>query len=130
MLQVVAAPAVVQVGTMMIRSPGAAASILLWIESEALTWVGVFPPIVTVTVSIDCLPFPAVMSSCPHCAVDPPYCACCCIAQLGTLLGTVTSIAVSDQLSMTAALPPIVTEDNVLHVVLPAAGLRHCAPKP
>ncbi len=29
---------------------------------------------VTVTVSIDCLPLAAVMTSSPHCAVEPPYC--------------------------------------------------------
>ena len=57
----------------MIRSPGIAPSMAVWIEPEAATWVGTLPPIVTVTVSIDCLPLPAVMTSSPHCAVDPPY---------------------------------------------------------
>src|SRR5262252_10778418 len=38
--------AVEQVGSMMIRSPGAAASIALWIEPEARTWAaGGLPPI-------------------------------------------------------------------------------------
>src|SRR5437667_11735552 len=39
-----AAPVVVvQVGSIMIRSPGAAWSIALWIEPEARTWVGALP---------------------------------------------------------------------------------------
>src|SRR5450631_2593436 len=45
---------VVQVGSTMIRSPGWAESIAAWIEPEAATWVGAFPPTVTVTVSTDC----------------------------------------------------------------------------
>src|SRR5579864_4920409 len=114
-----------QVGSTMSKSPGAAASIALWTDWFAETWVGVLPPMVTVTVSTDCLPLPAVTSSCPHWALEPPYCACCCIAQLGTPDGTVTRICVSDQLSMVAGLPPMVTEDNVLQVVLPAVGLKH-----
>src|SRR6267143_961364 len=65
------------VGSTMIRSPGAALSIALWIESEARTWVGVLPPMVTVTVSIDCLPLAAVMTSSPQRACEPPNCACC-----------------------------------------------------
>src|SRR5579864_2824841 len=118
------------VGSIMSRSPGAAASILAWMLSELLTWVGALPPMVTVTVSTDCLPLPAVMVNSPHCAVEPLYCVCCCITQLGTPLGTVTAICVSDQLETTAAIPPTVTEDNVLQVVLPTVGLRHRAPKP
>src|SRR5882672_9825417 len=50
----VGAAAVLQVGSMMIRSPGLAASIAAWIEPEAATWVGALPPTVTVTVSTDC----------------------------------------------------------------------------
>src|SRR6267143_3464563 len=50
----VGAAAVAQVGSMMIRTPGLAASIAAWIESEAATWVGALPPTVTVTVSTDC----------------------------------------------------------------------------
>ena len=65
----------------MIRSPGSAASIAAWIVVPSYEHVGVLPPMVTVTVSIDCLPLPAVMTSSPHCAVVtrkwPPYCACC-----------------------------------------------------
>ena len=60
--------AVVQVGSTMIRSPGAAASIALWIVPEAATWVGVLPPMVTVTASTDCFPLPAVITNWPHCA--------------------------------------------------------------
>jgi hypothetical protein len=41
----------------MIKSPGSAASIAAWIESDGATCFGVLPPIVTVTVSIDCLPW-------------------------------------------------------------------------
>ena len=47
----------------MIRSPGLATSIAAWIESVAATWVGALPPMVTVTVSTDCLPLPAVMNA-------------------------------------------------------------------
>src|SRR6267143_2211315 len=50
----VGAAAVAQVGSMMIRTPGLAASIAAWIESDAATWVGALPPTVTVTVSTDC----------------------------------------------------------------------------
>ena len=65
----VGAAAVAQVGSTMIKSPGAAASIALWIEPEAGTWVGGLPPTVTVTVSTDRLPLPAVMTSSPQRAV-------------------------------------------------------------
>src|ERR1700686_694620 len=67
-------PAVVamQVGSTMIKSPGNAASIALWMLPEARTCFGVLPPIVTVTVSIDCLPLAAVMTSCPHCVDVAP----------------------------------------------------------
>src|SRR5437763_1735522 len=59
----VATPAaVVQVGSIMIRSPGDAASIAAWTEAVGATCVGALPPIVTVTVSIDCLPLAAVMT--------------------------------------------------------------------
>ena len=55
-------------------APGKAASIAAWIEPEAATWVvGALPPMVTVTASTDCLPLPAVMTSWPHCAEEPPY---------------------------------------------------------
>ena len=40
------------VGSTMIKSPGFAASIAAWIDPVAATWVGDFPPTVTVTVSI------------------------------------------------------------------------------
>src|SRR5947207_14010523 len=82
------------------------------------TRVGALPPIVTVTVSIDCFAFdgcPAaavltvVITSSPHCAGKPPYCACCCTAQLGTPEGTETTIWVSFQLLTDALTPPIVT---------------------
>src|SRR5579862_9099647 len=101
--------ALVQVGSMMIKSPGLAASIAAWIEPDAATCVGDLPPMVTVTVSIDCWPFAAVICSWPHCAVEPPYCACCCTAQLGTPGGTVTVIEVSLQAVTGALIPPIVT---------------------
>src|SRR6267378_2682608 len=85
--QVVPAGAVAlgaNVGSMMIKSPGAALSIALWIESKARTCVGALPPIVTVTVSIDCLPLAAVMTSWPHRASEPPNCACCGMPHDGT----------------------------------------------
>src|SRR3981189_1211770 len=72
---VVGAVGVAQVGSIMSKSPGWAASIALWMLAEARTWTGALPPIVTVTVSIDCLAFdgwpaPAVlavvMTSSPH----------------------------------------------------------------
>ena len=69
----------------MIRSPGLAASIAVWMLPLAATWVGALPPIVTVTVSIVDLPLsPLVMTNSPHCAAEPPYCACCCIPHAGT----------------------------------------------
>src|SRR5467141_521209 len=83
--QVVPAGAVAlgaNVGSMMIKSPGAALSIALWIEPKARTCVGALPPIVTVTVSIDCLPLAAVITSWPHCIAEPLYCACCWIGQV------------------------------------------------
>src|ERR1700676_3583188 len=88
---------VVQVGSTMSRSPGLAASILLWIVSVAAMWVGALPPTVTVTVSMDCFPLAAVITNSPHCAVEPPYCACCVIEQLDKPEGTLTLIWVSDQ---------------------------------
>src|SRR6516164_1488940 len=103
----------------MIRSPGIAASIAPWIVLEALTWVGAFPPMVTFTASTDCLPLPAVITSCPHSAAEPPNCACCCIGHAGTPDGTVTVIDRSVQPVIAAGIPPMVTEDNVLQVVLP-----------
>src|SRR6267378_2482537 len=63
---------VAQVGSTIIRSPGEAASMALWIEPDAETWTGALPPIVTVMVSIDCWPLPAVITNSPHCAVDTP----------------------------------------------------------
>src|SRR5207247_11284929 len=45
----------VNAGSTMIISPGAAASIAAWIDCDAVTCVGLLPPIVTVTVSIDCI---------------------------------------------------------------------------
>src|SRR5579864_2712607 len=106
-----------QVGSMMIRSPGCAASIALWMEALAATCVGALPPIVTVTVSIDLLPFAALMNNWPHSANDPWYCACCCTAQAGTPPGTVRTMVVSFQVVMLAAgtlTPPMVTVPLVL----------------
>ena len=72
----------------MIRSPGEALSSAFWmllLTPVAVTWVGVLPPIVTVTASIDCLPLAAVITSWPHLAgavvAGPPYCTCCWIGQ-------------------------------------------------
>src|SRR5256885_10359938 len=62
-------------GATRIKSPGAALSIAVWMAlSLALgpfTRVGVLPAIVTVTVSIDCLPFAEVMTSCAQRAELP-----------------------------------------------------------
>src|SRR5437870_13012209 len=50
----VATPAAgVEVGSIMIRSPGDAASIAAWTEAVGATSPGAFPPLVTVTVSMD-----------------------------------------------------------------------------
>src|ERR1700730_13055078 len=95
--------------------------------TEAATWVGAFPPTVTVTVSMDCLAFDAwpaaallalVMTSSPHrtgfpFGPGPPYCTWCWMAQAGTGVesfpGTVTTMRKSLQLEMLAFLPPMVT---------------------
>jgi len=89
----------VQVGSTMSKSPGEARRSRSGCcpSEDVLRWL---PPIVTVTVSIDCLAFdgapaPAVlavvMTSSPHLAAVVPagvYCACCCTAQFGTPTGT------------------------------------------
>ena len=101
-----------QVGSMMIMSPGMAASIAACIDAEAATWVGALPPIVTVTVSIDCCPLFVVTISWPHSTLDaPPYCACCWTAQSGTPEGMPTTIFESLQPPgiTGAVMPPIVT---------------------
>ena len=58
---------------------------MLLLAPVTVTWVGALPPIVTVTVSIDCLPPAAVITSWPHLAgavvAGPPYCTCCWIGQ-------------------------------------------------
>src|SRR4029077_451313 len=116
---------VLQVGSMMIKSPGLAASIAPWIEPEAATWVGALPPTVTVTASTDCLPLPAVITSSPQRACEPPYCACCWMVHRGTCgdpavaPGTVSTICVSLQLVILAVgtgMPPIVTFDTAVQV--------------
>src|ERR1700737_3281937 len=117
-------------GATMIRSPGAAASIAAWIELVAATGGGALPPIVTVTVSTDVLPLPAVMISSPQLAVEPPYCTCCCMAQLDCAAvrpGAVTVIEVSDHPVIVAATPPIVTLDTAGRGP-PMGG--HWVPKP
>ena len=63
-------------------------------KPEAAT-VRALPPTVTVTVSTDCWPLPAVMTSSPHRGLRPGsvrIAACCWKAQAGTVLGTVTVI--------------------------------------
>src|ERR1700756_1478276 len=102
----------------MIRSPGAAASMAAWTEPEAGTCLGALPPTVTVTASTDCLPLPAVITSSPQRACEPPYCACCWMVHSGTggvplAPGTVTVMAVSLQTPIAAGTPPILTLDTV-----------------
>src|ERR1700719_1754072 len=130
---------VLQVGSIMIKSPGLAASIALWIESEAATWVGALPPTVTVTASTDCLPLPAVITSSPQRAgvveAGPPNWTCCWMVHVGTGIvperpGTVTVMAVSLQTPIVAGTPPILTLDTVLQVVLLAVGAVQRAPNP
>src|SRR5215469_8059113 len=68
-VQATGEPAAVQVGSIMSMSPGLAALMAAWRLADAATWVGALPPMVTVTVSTDCLLLPAVMINSPHCAV-------------------------------------------------------------
>ena len=118
----VAPEPVVQVGSTMIKSPGEAASIALWIVPEAATCTGFLPPTVTVTASTDCLPLAAVITNSPHRVDWPgapwvlglPYCTCCWMTHAGTLPGTVTTIWVSLQLPTVAAAPVSYT-----HLTLP-----------
>src|SRR6266436_6082423 len=128
---VVAAVGTAQVGSTMSKSPGEAASIALWMLSEARMCFGGLPPIVTVTVSIDCLAFdgwPAaavlavVMTSSPHFAAVVPagvYCACCCTAQFGRLVGALPVMVESLHLTFvrgrgTPSLPTRATVPAVL----------------
>src|SRR5437016_10731952 len=124
----------------MSKSPGLAWSIAAWIEPEPRTCFGALPPIVTVTVSIDCLAFdgwPAaavlavVMTSSPQRAVDPPYCTCCCTAHSGTAVAcTVPVIVVSLQLTPWSGMPHTVTLGQAalgLPLLQPPAG---AGPKP
>src|SRR6266404_4820743 len=138
---VVGAVGVAQVGSIMSKSPGLAASIALWMLAEARTWTGALPPIVTVTVSIDCLAFdgwPAaavlavVMTSSPQRAVDPPYCTCCCTAHSGTAVAcTVPVIVVSLQLTPWSGMPPTVTFGHAALALLPLQPAPFgAAPKP
>src|ERR1700747_618114 len=94
---------------------------------EAATCFGALPPMVTVTVSIDIFPLPATIVSSPHCAVEPPYCACCCTAQLGTPVGTVTVMLESVQVPTVAGIPPMVTNERALQ--LPPTAV-HRVPNP
>src|ERR1700739_2615687 len=103
----------------MMRSPGEAASIALWMVALAATCFGSVPPTVTVTVSIERLPVapPRVTTSSPQRArglagvpSGPPYCGCCCNGQTGTFAGTVTVIAVSVHDVTGAFTPPMVTD--------------------
>ena len=143
----VAPAVVVQVGSTIIKSPGEARSIAVWMLPEAATCLGVLPPTVTVTASIDCLPLPAVIISSPQLAEELLYCVCCWMTQAGTGVGlqvaeavmqvdvgpgTVTVIDGSLQppLGMIALTPPMVTLDAVLQVGLPAVGDVHRVPKP
>src|SRR5580692_3408395 len=144
---------VVQVGSTISRSPGAAASIALWTVWVEETCVGALPPMITVTESIDCLLLPAVTTSSPQYAKlrpaggfdfaglpkepptlpGPPYCTCCCTAHGCTWLaavpvaGTVTVIDVSDQLVIAAGTPPMVTAETAVQAPLTAV---HRAPNP
>src|SRR5215469_3463049 len=93
----------------MIRSPGDAASMALWIVPLGRTCVGILPPTVTVTLSMDCLPLVAVITISPHSAGDPPYCACCWMLQAGTLAGTAATICESLHEFIAAVTPPMVT---------------------
>ena len=81
----------------MIRSPGAAASIAVWIAVRPLT--------MRRSLAADGDGHGVDRLSC-RCRRDdqfaalrvgPPYCACCCMAHVGTPVGTVTVIWVSVQ---------------------------------
>ena len=86
---------------------------------------------VTVTVSIDCLRFAAVIASSPQDAPGkPPYSPCCCTSQAGTPLGTKPVIELSDHVTPFMAWPAIVTygQDLVSSPLLQSAD--GAAPKP
>src|SRR5690349_16529079 len=106
----------------MIMSPGAAVSIADWMVSVLCSTYGFLPPTVTVTVSIDDWPLPALMANSPHWAGEPLYRACCGTAQGGMPPGTVTVSEVSVQVVIGAGTPPIVTLDVVLQVALLGDG--------
>src|SRR5215472_16314779 len=99
---------------------------------------------VTVTVSTDFMPLPAVITNWPQRSAEcePPlslYCACCSTGHTkcrleAMLLGTVTTMVPSNQELMpkaTVALgpPPIgptnAADDRVLQIALPAVGVVH-----
>src|SRR6266581_5422442 len=62
-LHATAAPAAVQVGSIMIKSPGLALSMAAWMLPDAATWVGALPPMVTLIESIDDRPLVAVITN-------------------------------------------------------------------
>src|ERR1700739_3804208 len=89
--------------------------------------VGALPPTVTVTVSMDCLPLAAVITSSPQSAwLVPAGTLLCCCAHAGTVSGTVPVMVVSLQLTFVSAAPPTVTLGQ-----LPVAGqVEGLDPKP
>ncbi len=99
----------------MMRSPGVALSIAIWrallSEFSPLIYVGGLPPIVTVTVSMDCLPLPEVMTSSPHrAAVVAVVCWMLQLDCAAVRLGTLTTIWASLQETTGAFTPPIITD--------------------
>src|ERR1700675_3273215 len=123
----------------MSRSPGAALSIAVWIALLAvfspLMYLGGLPAMVTVTVSIDCLPLPAVMTNSPQRAVGPRLVGVvrCAIVQVDcdeVKFGTVTLIWLSLPEVIVACTPAMVTRDAALQPVLPATGDVQRDPKP
>src|SRR6266446_7821190 len=95
----------------------------------AATRVGVLPPIVTVTESIECLPLVATMTNSPQrasCGAGDR----CCMGHSGTLACTVPVIVVSVQVTPWRGMPPTVTLGQAalaLPLLQPPAG---AGPKP
>src|SRR6266404_908923 len=90
---------------------------------------------VTVTVSIDCLPLAAVITSSPHCAgalgAGPPYCCCCWTGQFipaPDTEGTVPVMTRSPQATpvKACAMPSLPTKATV-PVVVPKLYFRGTA---
>src|SRR5690349_11216410 len=123
----------------MMRSPGSAESIAfctaLFEAFSPSMYFGALPATVTVIASIDFLPLPAVMTSCPQRAEFPTLGG---VVLWGMVqvdcdelrFGTEILIWLSLQDVIVAGTPAIVTLDAVLQDAFPAVGLVQRVPKP